>query len=1073
MTDELGACVVAIPEDTGLPIEVDGGPHITLGYFGDEPLSNTYAKELHTLVREIAESYNGPIAGDVKNLGYFGENKDIPVLTLDDTFESPFVHLRDRLLDGMSDSLTKIFESVQTFSKYKPHMTLGYIEDGYEVPEDLQFPKILKIRALAFWNGTHQVEFELTEADEISHEYSEEATNLSNLKELYHEGVIRRSGRYPWGSGENPYQRNKDFLAIVDDLKKSGMTEAEIARNLGITTTQLRARKAIEKTAKRQADASEALRLREKGMSNVAIGERMGIPESSVRNLLNPANQAKQDILDTTSNFLKDQLNEKGMIDVGLGNELYLGISKEKFATAIAMLEEEGYVLHNIQVDQLGTNNKTLVKVLAPPGTEYKDIVVDPSQVKSIQGYSEDGGRTFLGIEPPQSVDSSRVGVRYSEEGGADMDGVIQLRRGVDDLSLGGAQYAQVRIMVDGTHYLKGMAMYADDLPDGVDMMFNTNKSKDILGSDKLAAMKPIKDDPDNPFGSTVQQKHYTDISGKRKLSPLNIVGSEDPEGNKFPGEEGAWGLWSKKLSSQMLSKQNPSLAKEQLGLAYNIKKEEYDEIMSLTNPAVRKKLLDSFADGADSSAVHLKAASLPRTANHVLLPINSLKDTEIYAPNYRNGEKVALIRHPHGGIFEIPELTVNNRNPEANSVMKQAKDAVGINSKVASRLSGADFDGDTVLVIPNNSGKVKSSAPLQGLKDFDPQTSYPGYDGMKPMSARSKQQQMGSVSNLITDMTIKGASNSEIARAVRHSMVVIDAEKHKLNYKQSEKDNGIKELQKKYQGRVGGTASTLISRASSETRVPERKLRRASDGGPVDPETGKIVYSYTNDSYISKTGKRVMRTIKSTKMYEADDARTLSSGTKMEDIYANHANKLKALGNSARKASYNTPSTDWSPSARKTYRPEVDSLTAKLNTALKNKPLERQALVVANATLSEKRRANPDLDSSEVKKIKSQAMNEARARTGAKKQSIQVTPREWEAIQAGAISNNQLNRILDNTDLDVIKKYATPRTNTVMSPAKMARANSMLASGYTQSEIADALGVPTSTLNDAVLRGE
>lgn len=1073
MINDYGACVVAIPEDTGLPIEVDGGPHVTLGYFGDEPLSNEYTKELLDVVRDLANSYNGPIAADVRNLSYFGENKDVVVLTLDDTFESPFVHLRDRMLDGLSDNLAKIFESAQTFDQYKPHLTLGYLEDGYELPDIQGYPKIINIRAIALWNGDQQIEFDITESEEISHGYSEEAVALSQLKELYHIGIERRSGRYPWGSGENPYQRDKNFLQIVDDLKKSGMSEAEIARNLGITTTQLRARKAIEKTAQKQEDISEALRLKEKGWSNVAIGERMGIPESSVRNLLKPANQAKQDILESTSNFLKDQVSEKGMIDVGLGNEIHMGLSKEKFATAIAMLEAEGYSVVTVQVDQLGTDKKTLVKVLAPPGTEYKDIVADTSQIKSIQGYSEDGGRTFLGIEPPQSVDSSRVGIRYDEDGGSDMDGVIQLRRGVEDISLGGAQYAQVRIMVDGTHYLKGMAMYSDDLPDGVDMMFNTNKRKSVIGDDPHAAMKSIKDDPDNPFGSTIRQKHYLDADGNSKLSPLNIVGSQDPDGNKFPGEEGAWGQWSKNLSSQMLSKQNPTLAKQQLDLTYAIKKDEFDEIMSLTNPAVKKKLLDSFADGADASAVSLKAAGLPRTANHVILPINSLKDGEIYAPNYRNGEKVALIRHPHGGRFEIPELTVNNRNKEANGVMKNAKDAVGINSKVAARLSGADFDGDTVLVIPNNSGQVKSSAPLQGLKNFDPQTAYPGYKGMPTMDARVKQRQMGDVSNLITDMTIKGASSSELARAVRHSMVVIDAEKHKLNYKLSEKNNGIKELKSKYQGRADAGASTLISRASSQARVPDRKLRRASDGGPVDPKTGKIVYTYTNESYINKKGKKVERTLKSTKMYEADDARTLSSGTKMEDVYANHANKLKGLGNQARKASVSIERTDWSPSAKKTYQSEVNTLTSKLNTALKNKPLERQAQVVANSIVAEKRRANPDMDAADVKKVKSQALNEARARTGARKQRIDLTPREWEAIQAGAVSNNMLNRILDNTDLDVVKQYATPRSNTVMSSAKMARAKSMLASGYTQAEIADALGVPTTTLNDAILRGE
>ena len=123
------------------------------------------------------------------------------------------------------------------------------------------------------------------------------------------------------------------------------------------------------------------------------------------------------------------------------------------------------------------------------------------------------------------------------------MDGVIQLRRGVDDISLGKSRYAQVRIGVDGTHYLKGMAVYSDDMPPGIDIIFNTNKSDK---GDIHKAMKSIKDDPDNPFGSIIRQKHYIDANGKRRLSALNIVGSEDPDGVKRPGEEGAWALWSK-----------------------------------------------------------------------------------------------------------------------------------------------------------------------------------------------------------------------------------------------------------------------------------------------------------------------------------------------------------------------------------------------------------------------------------------------------------------------------------------------------------------------------------------------
>lgn len=1058
MSDSLGACVVAIPDDTDLPIEVEGGPHITLAYFGDENISNEDAKSIAKVLMELAGDYSGDILVDTEKVSHFGEEGDAVVLTVDSSSSSPMRNLRSEFLETIPSDIYALFEDAQTFPDYKPHLTLGYLSEGYDESKLEEIPLRISLRGLALWNGDTRLvfEFDRLRSNKDIFEHSEV---FDELKDLYHEGVARRSGRYPWGSGDSPYQRSKDFLGTVEHLKSQGLSEPEIARGMGITTTQLRARKSIEKNARRQAQATEAMMLKEKGYSNVAIGDRMGINESSVRALLNPENKDRRDILDTTSSMLKDQLETKGMIDVGVGVEHHLGISGTKLKTAVAVLEAEGYSVHNIQVDQLGTGQKTTVKVLAPPGTTYKDIVTDPTQIKTISDYSEDGGRTFLGIETPKSLDSSRVGIRYAEDGGADADGVIYLRRGVDDVSLGSSQYAQVRIAVDGTHYVKGMAMYKDDMPDGVDILFNTNKKST---GNKLDALKPLKDDEDNPFGSIVRQNHFLDKDGKRQLSPLNIV-----------NEEGDWSRWSKNFSSQMLSKQTPELAKAQLDLTYKTKRDEYDEIMSLTNPAVKKKLLDSFADGADASSVHLKAASLPRTANHVILPLNSLKDTEIYAPNYRNGERVALVRHPHGGIFEIPELTVNNKNAEGLASIRQARDSVGINSKVASRLSGADFDGDTVLVIPNNSKKVKSSAPLEGLKDFDPQSRYPGYDGMKTMSERSKQRQMGEVSNLITDMTIRGASNSEIARAVRHSMVVIDAEKHKLNYKQSELDNDIRGLKKKYQARPDGSAggaSTLISRAGSEQRVNKRTL------AGVDPKTGKKVYRYSNETYTDAKGNTVYRKerAKSKRLAETDDAFTLVSnknGTPMEAVYANHSNKLKALANEARKSSVTTKTIPYSPTAKKTYAQEVNSLSAKLNLALKNKPLERQAQLLANATVSAKTRANPDMDAATLKKIKGQALEESRRRVGAKKTQVEITAVEWEAIQSGAISNNRLTQILNNADLDSVKALATPRQNTVMSSAKTARAKSMLNAGYTQAEIADALGVPASTLNSAIGR--
>jgi transcriptional regulator/DNA-binding transcriptional regulator YiaG len=872
---------------------------------------------------------------------------------------------------------------------------------------------------------------------------------------LKHYGIIRRSGRYPWGSGgENGSERNRTFLGMVDDMKKQGLSDTEIARGLGMTTTEFRAVRSIAKNEERQAKIIQAQKLKDKGYSNVAIGEKMGIPESSVRALLAPGQKDKVDVLEATANMLKAEVDAKGLIDVGSGVEHHLptGVSSTKLATAVALLKEQGYEVHKVKVEQLGTGQQTERKVLAPPGTTQKDVWQNRHNIQLINHFTEDGGRTFLGLQPPLSVSSKRIGVRYAEDGGADADGVIYVRPGVGDLSLGKSRYAQVRIAVDGTHYLKGMAMYKDDLPPGVDLVFNTNKKNT---GNKLDAMKAMKDDPDNPFGSVVRQIIRKDSDGKdRVVSAMNIV-----------NEEGDWESWSRTLSSQFLSKQSPSLAKTQLDMAYERKKSEFDEIMSLTNPSVRKKLLDSFADDADASAVHLKAAALPRQANHVILPVNSLKPNEIYAPNYRNGERVVLVRHPHGGIFEIPELFVNNRHPEAKKLLGNARDAVGINSKVAQKLSGADFDGDHVLVIPNNSKKVKTKPSLAGLKNFDPMKyKIPDDSPIPRMTPKQKAFEMGDISNLITDMTIRGANDDELARAVRHSMVVIDAEKHGLNWKQSAIDNGIPQLKEKYQGKANAGASTLISRASSRKDVPQRK-----QGYRVDPDTGKKIYEYTGATYVNRKGKTVLKTQRSTKLAETDDAHTLSSGRIIEKVYADHSNKLKALANQARKSSVHTKTIPYSPSAKTAYAKQVDSLDAKLRIALRNAPLERQAQTLANHVVAQKRQANPGMDAAELKKIKNQALTEARIRTGAKKQRIVITDDEWEAIQAGAISSNKLNQILNNADLDRVKQLATPKTNLLMTTTKIERARAMAEAGFTQAEIADQLGVSLSTLKDAI----
>lgn len=869
---------------------------------------------------------------------------------------------------------------------------------------------------------------------------------------LKHYGILRKSGRYPWGSGGTQDARNRSFLGLIEDLRRQGLSDTEIARGFHtpehpFTTTTLRAVLSIAKNEVKQADIAQAQALRERGWSPVEIGRRMGKNESSIRALLAPGVKDKTDVLQSTANRLREQVEKHGLIDIGTGVELHLGVSSSRLNNAIALLKEDGYEVHSVQVDQLGTNNKTLIKVLAPPGTTYAEVKANRDKIRLPTTYSEDQGRTYSNIQYPMSISSKRVDIKYKEDGGADADGVVYVRPGVPDVSLGGTRYAQVRIAVDGTHFIKGMAVYKDDLPNGVDLQFNTNKSNT---GNKLDALKPLKEDKDLPFGSMISRQ----ISKGGKLSSvMNIV-----------NDEADWEKWSRTLSSQMLSKQAPALAKKQLDVTYERRRKELDDILSLSNPTVRKKLLEEYADGADAAAVHLKAAALPKQKTHVILPVNSLKETEIYAPNYNNGERLVLVRFPHGGKFEIPELVVNNRNPEAKGLLGNAPNAIGIHSKVAQRLSGADFDGDTVLVIPNNNRQISTKPPLEGLKGFDPQSRYPAYEGMPRMTAQLKAQKMGDVSNLITDMTIKGAHDHEIEAAVRHSMVVIDAEKHNLNWKQSEIDNGIAHLKEKYQGRKNAGAATIVSRKKGTIDVPERKT-----SFKVDPVTGRKVFNETGAQFINKKGELVTKTSKVNFLGDTANAHELSSGTKIESIYADHSNRMKGLANEARLAALHSKGTPYSPSAAKTYAKEVSSLDSKLSIALRNAPLERQAQVIANGIVSQKRASNPDMEKSELKKVKAMALADARTRTGAAKERVVITESEWAAIQAGAISPSKLSRILDNANMDVVREHATPKSKVVMTSTKTQRALQMLAAGYTQAEVAEALGVSLTTLKNSL----
>lgn len=967
---------------------------------------------------------------------------------------------------------------------------------------------------------------------------------------LMHYGMPRRSGRYPWGSGDNPYQHGQDFLSRIDELKKSGWTETpeNIKNEFGLTTTQYRTEKALARSERRLLDVARAKSLAEDGLGATEIGRQMGINESTVRSLLNEKAEAKTKQAQKTADSLKLLVDEKGMIDVGTGVERELNISKERLNEALYILEREGYPVYKGGIPQVTNPGKQInQRVLCPPGTEHKEIY-NFENVHSVNDYySDDGGDTFRKIEYPKSMDSSRLKIRYADEAGPDgitglqKDGIIELRRGVDDLSLDGSRYSQVRILVDNDRYLKGMAVYSDNMPDGVDVVFNTNKTSDKSMRDVL---KKIKEDPDNPFGSAIKsQSHYIDKDGNEQLSLINKR-----------ADEGDWSDWSNALPSQFLSKQSRTLAKRQLDLAKIDKQQEYDEIMSLTNPTIKKHLLEDFANNCDAAAVNLKAASLPGQKYHVIIPINTLKDTEVYAPNYADGTQLALIRYPHGGTFEIPILTVNNKNPLANKILgKDVGDAVGITSKVAERLSGADFDGDTVMCIPTNDGKTKitSTKSLKGLEGFDPKLEYGGEakvgpdgkthyyrNGQEYRKMTNTQNEMGVISNLITDMTLAGATPDKLARAVRHSMVVIDAEKHGLDYKASEIDNNIAALKREYQRHVDsngnvryGGASTLISRSSSQTSVlkrqgsPKVNAKGKDWYDPTKPE-GALIYNKSDDlyypdrSYDKKTGNVTIRTSdgkkvtynvadkeasdkynpvkrvdettgkvtytnkdgsisykvntrmeKSTKMAETSDAYSLVSEGRhpMELIYADYANSMKSLANQARLSMINTEGLKYNRQASEVYKNEVSSLNTKLNTALLNATREREAQRRANAEINAKKLANPNMKKDDLKKISQKALSNSRSDVGSisrRDRNIEITDREWEAIQAGAISENKLIQILNNADSDKLRQRATPRASTELSTAKINRIKALAANDVSLGEIANKLGISTSVVS-------
>lgn len=953
----------------------------------------------------------------------------------------------------------------------------------------------------------------------------------------------RGSGRYAWGVGEKPYQHlglpkfTTDFLedeAKVKEKLGANATRTEVAKAMGMSSGQYDAYRGYahkELWFAKRAAAIELCKTHSQTEVAKILGEKS---ESNIRTYLNDEIAYRQGRVRNTAAELRKMVDGGDQyVGIGSGVPALMGVPQTTFDSSIKALEVEGYKTHVIELKQINNPaNTTKHKVLTKGDVTKRDVYANLDKIKYPGVTSTDKGLNYLGQVKPKSVSSDRIGILYGPDGGTKKDGLIELRRGVPDISMGEQKYAQVRIAVDDKYYLKGMAVYSDKLPKGVDIVFNTNKENT---GKKTDAMKKMEIDPktgkvdwENPFKSTIKtgsdlkysSRFYTDKDGKKQQSAINIVNEQDE-----------WSKWATNdtLPTQFLAKQPPALIQSQLKQVSDSQKARLKDIMSISNNTIKGIMLNNFAESCDKQSVHLKAAGLPRQTASVILPGPNVKEGEVFAPNYKNGEKIALVRYPHGGKFEIPILTVNNNNPMAKKMIgADSTTAIGIHHTTAEQLSGADFDGDTVTCMPLNSRiNIKSQPAVKSLIDFEPKVAYKGFEGMKVISKKDSGTEMGKITNLITDMTMIGAPVSDVVDAVKFSMVAIDAHKHKLNIKQAEKDFHIKELKKKYRGSANAGASTLLSRSTSPTYILDRVEKRVSEMTPAEYKQWKEGYkiykntnklsrgrdglytprvqevdalSLPNTNYtIAKVNKLTKdeynrylkgdKTVLINKNSQSEEAKRAnmksafdltSGGSKKnpgylpEALYAKHSDELKEMARLARKEARNLPSDVVDLHAKKQYKDEVESIKNKLKTKEINSIKEKQATIDATLAIRENVRTQDYPDKKEYTKMASRVLAASREKYGKEKYKVSITDKELSAIEAHAITKTDIEKLVMSMDDASLERFqnriVSKNTKTGLTPGQQALIKSKLKTGmYTQQEIADSFGVSLSTIRNII----
>ena len=214
--------------------------------------------------------------------------------------------------------------------------------------------------------------------------------------------------------------------------------------------------------------------------------------------------------------------------------------------------------------------------------------------------------------------------------------------------------------------------------------------------------------------------------------------------------------------------------------------------------------------------------------------------------------------------------------------------------------------------------------------------------------------------------------------------------------------------------------------------------------------------------------------------MEKVKDARELlsSNPNAIEKTYADYANHMKALANTARKEYYrlqNDPKekekNKIDPKAKKIFAEEVESLNRKLEKAEKNAPRERQAQLMANSRINAALASDNEgkYDSAEErKKLRGQCLKQARIDVGASKDRVTFTDKEWEAVQNHAIGETKLNKLLQNANSEEYKARALPRESKI-SDAKKNVVKAYYQAGYTYEQIAAMTGVSQSSISGIV----